>query len=69
MINDPIVEEVHRIREKMLAECGGNLGKLLDRIQAAEAGNPNRVTSVEQLRKLDRSAPSTSADQQKGGLS
>ena len=36
MNRDPIVEEIHQTREKMLAECNGDLGKLLDRLQAAE---------------------------------
>lgn len=36
MNRDPIVEEIHQTREKMLAECDGDLGKLLDRLQAAE---------------------------------
>jgi len=52
MTNDPIVEEIHRIREKMLAECGGDLDKLIERLKVAEAEHPNRVTSVEELRKL-----------------
>jgi hypothetical protein len=33
MMNDPIVEEVHRIREEMLAEFGGDLGALLHEMQ------------------------------------
>ena len=36
MNRDPIVEEIHQTREKMLAECDGDLGKLLDRLQATE---------------------------------
>ncbi len=36
MNRDPIVEEIHQTRKKMLAECDGDLGKLLDRLQAAE---------------------------------
>ena len=33
MTDDPIVEEVHRIREQMLAEFGGDLGALLREMQ------------------------------------
>ena len=31
MINDPIVEEIRRVRAKLLDECHGDLGELLDR--------------------------------------
>lgn len=30
MRNDPIVEELHEIRGRMLADCEGDLDKLLD---------------------------------------
>lgn len=43
MTNDPIVEEIHRIREQMLAEHGGDLRALMKDAQrrteeAARAG-------------------------------
>ena len=37
MKDDPIVEEIHQVRQKMLAECNGSLDQLLDRLQTAEA--------------------------------
>lgn len=48
MMHDPIVEEVHRIREKMLAEYGGDLRALLAHMQrrteeAARAGRKGVV--------------------------
>ena len=36
MIDDPIVEEIHRIRDRMLAECGGDFGKYMDGIREAQ---------------------------------
>lgn len=36
MNRDPIVEEVHRTRQKLLKECGGDLDRLLDRVKAGE---------------------------------
>jgi hypothetical protein len=52
MLNDPIVEEVHRIREKMLEECGGDIDKLMDRIAAIGSKFPNHVNSPEELQRL-----------------
>lgn len=49
MMKDPIVEEVHRIREKMLAECDGDLDKLLDRIKEAESRDRDRLVSRDQM--------------------
>lgn len=49
-MDDPIVDEVHRVRETLLAECGGDLKKLLARYKAQESQDRNRVvTSVEEV--------------------
>jgi hypothetical protein len=45
MIDDPLVEEIHRIREKLLDECGGDLEKLMDRLKAREAEDRSRMVS------------------------
>ena len=50
-MKDHIVKEVHRIREKMLKECGGDIEKLMDRIKAQGAKHPNRIMSIEELKK------------------
>jgi hypothetical protein len=47
MKHDPIVEEIHQVRQKMLAECNGNLDQLLDRLHAAEPPDGERVVSLE----------------------
>lgn len=39
MNQDPIVEEVHRTRQKILAECDGDLDQLLNRLKATEVQN------------------------------
>ena len=50
MKHDPIVEEIHQIREKLLAECDGDLDKLMDRFKAAEEQDRDRMVSMESLR-------------------
>jgi hypothetical protein len=45
MKKDPIVEEIHRIREKLLDECGGNIEVLMDRLKAREVKDRDRVIS------------------------
>lgn len=45
MEKDPIVEEVHRVREKILAECGGNIEKLMDKLKARERNHKSRLIS------------------------
>ncbi len=50
MIHDPIVEEVRQARQKILADCGGDLDKLLDRLKAAEAQDRGRVVSIKSVR-------------------
>jgi hypothetical protein len=50
MINDPIVEQVYRAREKILDECGGDLKKWMERLRAAEAQHPERIVTLEAVR-------------------
>lgn len=49
--NDPIVEEIHKVREKLLDECGGDLEKLMDRLEAREQEDSDRI--VRDLRELE----------------
>jgi hypothetical protein len=58
MKDDPIVEEIHQVRQRMLAECHGSLDQLLDRLQAAEAADGNRVVLLEAVRERQRRAQS-----------
>ena len=53
MNNDPIVEEMHQIRGRLLAECNGDLDRLLDRYRQSE--DRDRIVTlkdVEQRRQL-----------------
>lgn len=53
MIDDPIVEEVHRVRARLLAECDGDLDKLMERIRQRESQDePYLVNGPEELKAL-----------------
>lgn len=45
MRDDPIVEEVRRIRAEYLEQCGNDLGKLVEDLSAWERAHPERVVS------------------------
>src|SRR4051794_3218903 len=44
-MEDPFVEEVHKVRERLLQECEGDLERLMDRLKAREEEDRPRVTS------------------------
>ena len=57
MINDPIVEEVHCIRDEILAKCGGDFQKYMDRIRDSQEQDRDRlVTKEEVLRRKHEAA-------------
>ena len=43
MKRDPIVEEIHQTRQKLMEECGGDLSQLMDCLKAAEIQDCSRV--------------------------
>jgi hypothetical protein len=45
MKHDPIVEEIHQTRQKILAECDDDLDQLLDRLKTAETQDHDRMVS------------------------
>jgi hypothetical protein len=49
MINDPIVDEIHRIREKLLAEHDGDLDKYIDHLIQEQAKDRDRLVSKDQM--------------------
>lgn len=51
MKRDPIVEEIHQTRQKLMEECGGDLNQLMDRLKAAEIQDRSRVVSTTSLPK------------------
>ena len=46
MKHDPIVEEIHQIRQKLLEECGGDLNRLMGRYKAAETQDRDHLVST-----------------------
>ncbi len=58
MRDDPIVEEVHRTRKRLLAECDGDLDKYMDRLRHSESRDRSRlVESVEELKTVTAGRP------------
>ena len=49
MKNDPIVEETHQVRGRLLAECNSDLDHLLDRYKRSE--DPDRVVTLKDVQK------------------
>lgn len=46
MQHDPIVEEVHAVRRRLLEECGGDLEVLMNRLKEDEKEeDPSRLVS------------------------
>jgi hypothetical protein len=55
---------VHRIREQMWDECGGDLDRLIELLRAGEAEHRERIISKEELNELrsrDRPPPAPTA--------
>ena len=50
MIRDPIVEETHQTRQRILEDCGGDLDKLLDRYQSSEDQERGRMVTLAAVR-------------------
>ena len=51
MKRDPIAEEIHQTRQKLLEECGGDLNQLMARYKAAEIQDRDRLVSATSSRK------------------
>ena len=49
MNRDPIVEEIHQTRQKILEECGGDLDRLLDHLKASEKQDRGYTVSTTSL--------------------
>jgi hypothetical protein len=55
MTFDPIVDEVHKIREKLFEECGGDLSVYMARLKEHEKEHRHRLVST--VEKSERTAP------------
>ena len=54
MIRDPIVEEIHQVREKLLADCNDDLDQLLDRYKTLEHQDQSRVVCLQDVQRKSR---------------
>lgn len=43
MWTDPVVNEIHQIRQKMLADAGGDFHAFMDKIRREQAGSKRTV--------------------------
>ena len=50
-MDDPIVQEVHETRQRILAECDGDLERLIARLKAAESKDKDRLVALEDVQR------------------
>ena len=43
LYDDPVVAEIHAIRAKMLADCGGDHRRLMEKVRARERASDRQV--------------------------
>lgn len=60
MAFDPIVDEVHKIREKLFEESGGDLAAYITRLKEREKEHRHRLVSI--VEKAERAAPALVSD-------
>jgi len=61
MWKDPIVEEIHAIREQIARECNYDLKRIMERLRKKEKEHTKRVIHREDLGKGKKSKELTSA--------
>jgi hypothetical protein len=49
MNRDPIVDETRQVRERLLAQFGGDLGKYVDHLIEEQAKHPERLVTREEI--------------------
>ena len=49
MNHDPIVEETRRVRQQLLAQFGGDLGKYVDHLIEEQAKDRDRLVTKEEV--------------------
>jgi len=55
-MDDPIVQEVHEIRRRILEQCNGDLDRLIERIKAAESKDRDRLVTMEEVQTRARAS-------------
>lgn len=58
MTNNPILDELHAVREKLLAESGGTLAGLVNRLQREQKESVHLIMRVPEARPVPSKAPS-----------
>jgi hypothetical protein len=58
-MKDPIVEEIHRTRQRLLEECDGDIEKLMDRLKKMEARHKGQIVSEKEFSKRYREKTSS----------
>ena len=68
MWQDPIVEEIHAIREKIARECGFDLSQIMVRLRESEKQHPERLVDKHALkaRRTRRDRPALAATRDAG---
>ena len=59
MIRDPIVEEIRQVRERLLAQFDGDLGKYVDHLIEEQSQDSDRLVTREELLRRKREAAKT----------
>jgi hypothetical protein len=56
MMEDEIVNEIHETRRRIFEEeCGGDIERLIERLQALDAKDKHRLVTFEQVQQRARS--------------
>jgi hypothetical protein len=58
-MRDPIVEEVRQVRERLLAQFGGDLGKYVDHLMDEQLQDRDRLVTKEDVLRQKREATET----------
>jgi hypothetical protein len=64
MLNDPIVEEVHKVRDEIFKECGNDFGRFFEFIRKSQAGHSDRL--ITSLKKRSHETPTVSPTNKRG---
>lgn len=54
MSDNPILDELHQIRRDLLAECGNDIHKFLERMREREREHPDRYVELSAQNQADK---------------
>ncbi len=55
IFDDPVVAEIHAIRAKMLADCGGDIKELMRQVAARQKASGRRIITVPLQKRTEQS--------------